>query len=192
MELLFTSILLGIGLAMDCLAVSFAVGAHQKTSRIKAAFILALFFGGFQGGMTVLGWLLGTGFADFISEYDHWVAFGLLFIIGGKMVYEGVQDGEEETAPDVFNLVAVLILAIATSIDALAVGLSFAFLQIFPIIPAIIIGIISGIFATAGVYTGGRLGHLLGRRVDIVGGIILVLIGLRIILEHTVWNGTGL
>ncbi len=98
MDLIFTSVLIGIGLAMDCLAVSFAVGAHQKTSRIRAAFILALFFGGFQGGMTLLGWLAGTGFADAISSYDHWVAAGLLFIIGGKMIIDGIKDGHEEEA----------------------------------------------------------------------------------------------
>ena len=191
MDLIFTSVLIGIGLAMDCLAVSFAVGAHQKTSRIRAAFILALFFGGFQGGMTLLGWLLGSGFADAIAAYDHWVAAGLLFIIGGKMIIDGIKDGHEEEAPDVFNLVAVFILAVATSIDALAVGLSFSFLHIVPLIPALIIGLISAIFSVGGVYSGGKVGHILGKRVDILGGIILILIGVRILLEHLVWNGGG-
>ena len=125
MDLIITSVFIGIGLAMDCLAVSFAVGAHQKTSRLRAAIILALFFGGFQGGMTLLGWLAGTGFADTIAAFDHWVAAGLLFIIGGKMIFDGIKDGLEEEAPDVFNLVIVLILAVATSIDALAVGAAF-------------------------------------------------------------------
>jgi len=176
---------------MDCLAVSFAVGAHQKTSRIRAALILALFFGGFQGGMTLLGWLLGSGFADAIAAYDHWVAAGLLFIIGGKMIIDGIKDGHEEEAPDVFNLVAVFILAVATSIDALAVGLSFSLLHIFPLIPALIIGLVSAIFSVGGVYSGGKIGHILGKRVDILGGVILTLIGIRILLEHLVWNGGG-
>jgi len=192
MDILFSSVLIGIGLAMDCLAVSFAVGAHQKISRIKAALILALVFGGFQAGMTLLGWLIGTGFADIIAAYDHWVASGLLFIIGGKMAMEGIRDGHEEEAPDIFNLIPVLILAIATSIDALAVGLSFAFLHIVPFIPAVIIGLISGVLSIAGVYSGGKIGHILGRRVDILGGVILILIGIKILLEHTVWSGSGL
>ncbi|HOJ95359.1 MAG TPA: manganese efflux pump MntP family protein [Methanospirillum sp.] len=191
MDLLFTSVFIGIGLAMDCLAVSFAVGGHQKSSRLRAALILALFFGGFQSGMTLLGWLLGSGFADAIAAFDHWVAAGLLFIIGGKMILDGIKDGHEEEAPDIFNLVAVLILAVATSIDALAVGLSFALLHITPLIPAFIIGLISGFFSIGGVFTGGKVGHLVGKRIDLLGGCILILIGVRIVLEHTIWNGNG-
>jgi putative Mn2+ efflux pump MntP len=192
MDLIITSVFIGIGLAMDCLAVSFAVGAHQKTSRLRAAIILALFFGGFQGGMTLLGWLAGTGFADTIAAFDHWVAAGLLFIIGGKMIFDGIKDGLEEEAPDVFNLVIVIILAVATSIDALAVGLSFSFLYIVPLIPAVIIGLISALFSIGGIFSGGKVGYVLGKRVDIPGGVILVLIGVRIILEHLTWNRTGM
>jgi putative Mn2+ efflux pump MntP len=127
MDLLFTSIFIGIGLAMDCLAVSFAVGAHEKTSRFNAALILAFFFGGFQAGMTVLGWFLGSRFADAISAYDHWIAALLLFVIGAKMFFDGIKGEQKEDSIDIFNVVAVLVLAIATSIDALAVGLSFAY-----------------------------------------------------------------
>lgn len=185
MELFFTSILIGIGLAMDCLAVSFATGAHQKTSRARAALILALFFGGFQCGMTLLGWFLGTGFADIINAYDHWIASGLLFIIGGKMAYEGICDGHEEEAPDIFNVLAIITLSIATSIDALAVGIGFAFLEIVPLIPALIIGLVSGIISVLGIYTGGKVGHIVGKRVDILGGVILILIGIKILLENS-------
>lgn len=169
---------------MDCLAVSFAAGAHQKTSRLRAAAILALFFGGFQCGMTLLGWFLGSGFAEIINAYDNWVASGLLFIIGGKMVIEGIKDGEEES-PDVFHILAIITLSIATSIDALAVGIGFAFLEIIPVIPAVIIGIVSGVMSVFGIYTGGKLGHILGKRVDILGGLILILIGIKILLEHS-------
>lgn len=192
MDILFTSVIIGTGLAMDCLAVSFAVGAHQKTSRIRAAFILALFFGSFQGGMTLLGWLAGTGFANVIAAYDHWVAAGLLFVIGGKMILDSFKNGNEEEVPDVFNLIVVLVLAIATSIDAFAVGLSFSLLHIMPLIPALIIGLISATFSVGGVYSGGKIGHILGKQVDVLGGVILILIGVRILLEHLVWNGTGI
>jgi putative Mn2+ efflux pump MntP len=176
MEILITSTLIGLGLAMDCLAVSFAAGANQRTARIKTAFILAIFFGGFQLGMTILGWVLGTGFADIISTYDHWIAAGLLGIIGIKMLFEGIHDGEEKEAPDVLHLIPVVTLAIATSIDALAVGISFAFLKVEPIIPAVIIGIVASLVSIIGVYSGGKAGHILGNRVDILGGIILIAI----------------
>jgi manganese efflux pump family protein len=184
MELYLTSFLIGIGLAMDCLAVSFAVGTHQKSARIRAALILALFFGGFQCGMTLLGWLLGTGFADMISIYDHWIASFLLFIIGGKMLIEGIRNENEGDVPDIFNLVVILTLSVATSIDALAVGISYAVLNISPLIPSIIIGLVSGVVSISGVYGGGKAGHILGNRVDILGGVILLLIGVKILFEH--------
>lgn len=186
METFITSILIGLGLSMDCLAVSFAAGANQRTARLKSAAILAAFFGGFQCGMTVLGWFLGTGFADLISAYDHWVAAGLLGIIGTKMLIEGLKGGDEEP-PDVIHFIPVLVLAVATSIDALAVGFSFAFLQVEPFIPAVIIGFVAAFISVIGVYSGGKAGHLLGRKVDILGGVILIAIGLKILLDHTVW-----
>lgn len=187
MELLLTSVLIGIGLSMDCLAVAIAAGAHLKVSRLKTALILALFFGGFQAGMILAGFFLAAGFATLISAYDHWVAALMLFAIGGKMIYEGVHDGEEEEDVDVLNLPAVTYLAIATSIDALAVGISLAFLSMPVLLPALIIGAVAALFSCAGVFLGGRLAHVLGRRADIAGGLILILIGARILLEHTMW-----
>lgn len=186
MDLLLTSFLIGIGLSMDCFAVAIAAGAHLRASRLKTAGILALFFGAFQAGMTLAGYLLASGFASLIADYDHWIAAFLLFIIGGKMLYEGVHEREEEEVPDVLNLSAVTVLAVATSIDALAVGISFAFLGMPVLSPAIIIGVVAALVSCAGVFLGGRLAHVLGRRADIAGGLILILIGLRILLEHTV------
>ncbi|HOX36227.1 MAG TPA: manganese efflux pump MntP family protein [Methanoregulaceae archaeon] len=186
MDLLLTSFLIGIGLSMDCLAVAIAAGAHLKVSRLKTAAILALFFGAFQAGMTLAGFFLASGFASLISDFDHWVAALMLFAIGGKMIYEGVHDGEEEEIPDVMNLAAVTYLAVATSIDALAVGISFAFLGMPVLSPAIIIGVVAALVSCAGVFLGGRLAHVLGRRADIAGGLILILIGLRILLEHMI------
>jgi putative Mn2+ efflux pump MntP len=185
MDLFPSLVLIGLALAMDCLAVSFTIGACQKTRRLEAALILGLLFGLFQAGMTLLGWLLGSGFASFISAYDHVVASALLFIIGAKMIIEGIRDGGGEKTPDIFSLPAVILLAVATSIDALAVGISFAFLQVSPVIPAAIIGVIAAGVSFIGVFAGGKAGRVLGRRVDILGGAILVLIGVRILVEHT-------
>jgi len=186
MDLLLTSVLIGIGLSMDCLAVAIAAGAHLKVSRLQTAGILALFFGGFQAGMTLAGFFLTSGFASFISAYDHWVAALMLFAIGGKMIAEGIRDGGEEEEVDVLNLAAVTYLAVATSIDALAVGISFAVLDMPILVPALVIGLVAALVSCAGVFVGGRLAHILGRRADIAGGLILILIGIRILLEHTV------
>lgn len=188
METIVTSTLIGLGLAMDCLAVSFAAGANQRSARIKTAIILSLFFGGFQFGMTLLGWLLGTGFADAISAYDHWIAAGLLWVVGAKMLIEGIVGGEEENPPDIIHLASVVTLAVATSIDALAIGIGFAFLKVEPLLPAVIIGIVAAVVSIAGVYSGGKAGHILGKRVDILGGVILIGIGLKILLDHLVFS----
>jgi manganese efflux pump family protein len=185
MEFLITSALIGVGLAMDCFAVSLAVGATRPGDRLKAALLLAGFFGFFQFGMTLIGWGLGFSFADLIAAYDHWVAFLLLAAIGGRMLYEGLKGGEE--VPAALTLASITLLAVATSIDALAVGISFAFLGYLPLAPALIIGAISVGFSFVGVFSGRRLERLLGARVNILGGIILILIGLRILLEHTVF-----
>lgn len=184
MELLLISFLIGIGLSMDCLAVAIAAGAHLHVNRLRTALTLALFFGVFQAGMTLAGFLLGAGFTSLTAAYDHWVAAFMLFAIGGKMVAEGIRDGEDENVPEVLNLPAVTYLAIATSIDALAVGISFAVLNTPVLVPALVIGIVAAVVSYAGVYLGGKLAHVLGRRVDIAGGLILVLIGVKILLEH--------
>lgn len=181
MDLILTSALIGIGLAMDCFAVSIATGGHQKVGQLKTALVLGLFFGVFQFGMTLAGWGLGTGFVALISSFDHILAALLLFVIGGKMAIEGIRDGEEEAPANVMNFVAVTVLAVATSIDALAVGISFAFLDVAPLVPAIIVGLVAFLFSCLGVFIGGKIGHLLGHRVDILGGAILILIGIRIL-----------
>jgi manganese efflux pump family protein len=185
MESILSFVLIGLALAMDCLAVSFTIGACLGARRLEAALILGLMFGLFQAGMTLLGWLLGSGFASIIMAYDHVVASGLLFLIGAKMIIEGIRDGGSEKPPDIFSLTTVTLLAVATSIDALAVGISFAFLQVSPLLPAVIIGMIAAAVSVTGVFAGGKAGNVLGRRVDIVGGVILILIGIRILIEHT-------
>jgi manganese efflux pump family protein len=181
---LLTPVLIGIGLSMDCFAVSLALGSTTKTGLTRAAFLIALFFGAFQAGMTVLGWAAGISVLGFISVYDHWIAFILLLVIGGKMISEGI-DGEEEKAPiDVLRLFPLMALSLATSIDALAVGVSFGILRNAVLIPALIIGIVCGVISFAGVMLGEQLEDLLGNKMEIIGGLILILIGVKILVEH--------
>ena len=176
---------IAVGLAMDAFAVSVSAGVCKKSCMLPVSIKLALVFGGFQAGMCILGWVAGREFSEMISEYDHWVAFFLLLLIGLKMIHEGISGTEEKefdfTAPTV-----LLVLGIATSIDSLAVGLSFAFLDIDIIAPALIIGIVTLVLSLAGFYLGGRFGDVIGKRAEIIGGCILVILGVKILLEHTI------
>ncbi|MGC9436171.1 MAG: manganese efflux pump MntP family protein [Methanomicrobiales archaeon] len=184
MDLLITAPLVGVGLAMDCFAVSLAVGARERAHRLRTALVIAVFFGAFQAGMFLVGWGLGAGFSTLIAAYDHWAAF-LLLIVGVRMVWEGVCEEETDSRIQVQSLALVTILAVATSIDALAVGFGLALLEIVPLAPAVIIGLVSACFSVTGVFLGGRLAVHLGRPVHFIGGTILILIGVRILLTHT-------
>jgi putative Mn2+ efflux pump MntP len=176
---LLTPALIGIGLSMDCFAVSLAIGTTTKMRLIHAAAIIALCFGAFQAGMTVIGWVAGISFIGLISAYDHWIAFFLLAIVGGKMIREGVRGGTDEAPIEGIRIVPVLVLSFATSIDALAVGISFGVLQMAVLI--VCFGI-----SFAGVMLGERLESFLGNKTEIFGGVVLILIGLRILIEHTI------
>lgn len=184
---LLTPAVIGIGLSMDCFAVSLAIGTTTKTWMIYAAAIIAIFFGVFQAGMTVVGWLAGSSVIGLISSYDHWIAFILLAIVGGKMIWEGVRGGEEEAHIEVVQLVPVVVLSLATSVDALAVGVSFGVLQTAVLTPAIIIGIVCFVISFAGVMLGERLEDILGNKMEIIGGLILILIGINILAGHLFW-----
>jgi len=179
-----TPVLLGIGLSMDCFAVSLAIGTTTKTRLVHAAVIIAACFGIFQAGMTLAGWLAGSTLIGVISAYDHWVAFLLLVIIGVKMIVERIWGEEDKTHIEAIRFVPVIILSVATSIDALAVGVSFGVLQAAVLIPAIIIGAVAFIVSVAGVMLGERLEDLLGNKTEIAGGVILILIGTRILFQH--------
>jgi putative Mn2+ efflux pump MntP len=184
---LLTPAVIGIGLSMDCFAVSLAIGTTTKTRLVYAAVIIAIFFGAFQAGMTVVGWLAGSSVIGLISSYDHWIAFILLAIVGGKMIWEGVRGGEEEAQIEVVRLVPVIVLSLATSIDALAVGVSFGVLQTAVLIPAIIIGLVCFVISFAGVMLGERLEDIIGNKMEIFGGLILILIGIHILAGHLFW-----
>ena len=178
-----TVILIAIGLAMDAFAVSIARGVSVNKNKLRSAIILSSLFGGFQAMMPVIGWLAGLGLKDIIMGVDHWIAFGLLAFIGTKMIYDTTKgvDGNEED----ITLIAALTLAVATSIDALMVGLSFAFLEETSIlVPILIIGIVTFALSFVGVIFGSGMGRFFGKNVKILGGLILILIGMRILIEH--------
>lgn len=179
--------LIGVGLSMDAFAVSVCKGLAMKKVNKKQAVIIGLYFGGFQALMPLIGWFLGVRFQKYITSIDHWIAFGLLVFIGGKMLLEAIRDTEvqeiKEKDPPI-DYKEMFVLAIATSIDALAVGITFAFLDT-PIVEAvIIIGVTTFILSILGVVVGNFFGTRYKKKAEIAGGIILVLIGLKILLEH--------
>lgn len=186
-------LLIGVGLAMDAFAVSVCKGLKMKVINKKHCFIIALFFGGFQALMPFLGWLAGIQFESYIQAFDHWIAFVLLVVIGGHMVVEvlrGEEDADEvclcaaEVSEEHLDIKELFLLAIATSIDALAVGVTFAFLQV-EIVPAIIIiGSVTFVISAAGVFIGNIFGSKYKSRAELAGGIILILLGVKILLEH--------
>ena len=179
-----TLLVIAVGVSADAFAVAVAKGLHVRRLTLRDTGGLALSFGAFQALMPLLGWLLGRSFADRITEIDHWIAFGLLLLIGAKMIREAVSPSDEEEDSDGIGLRELLVLSVATSIDALAVGISFAFLDV-SIIPAVaLIGVITAVVTAIGVVIGRRAGGRFGRPAEIAGGVVLILIGTRILLEH--------
>ena len=171
---------------MDAFAVSITSGITIKRLHINHALKIALFFGLFQAFMPIIGWLAGLSLRDYISAVDHWIAFGLLSFIGCKMIYESitVQSSKKEINP--LNVYVLLVLSIATSIDALAVGISFAFLKVSIVTPVIIIGTVTFLLSYLGVYIGDRIGHFFENKIEIAGGILLIGIGIKILVEGLV------
>jgi putative Mn2+ efflux pump MntP len=180
-----TLIGIAIGLAMDAFAVAIGAGLTLGHVTARQTFRLAWHFGLFQAMMPVIGWLAGLTVARWIAPLDHWIAFGLLAVIGGKMIYEAVRDDHDDRQQaDPTRGWSLILLSVATSIDALAVGLSLALLDVSIWYPAVVIGLVAGGFTAVGLHLGRKFGDLLGRRVEIVGGAILILIGVRILVEH--------
>lgn len=187
MELFIEFLLIGIGLSMDAFAVSICKGLAMRKVNKKQALVIGLFFGGFQALMPFIGWALGIQFQSCITNIDHWIAFVLLVFIGGKMIVEAVKPEEEEAVEVMdppLDIKEMFLLAIATSIDALAVGVTFAFLD-YPIVEAIsIIGVTTFVISTGGVYVGNFFGSRYKNKAELAGGLILVLLGVKILLEH--------
>lgn len=175
-------IFIAIGLAMDSFAVSISYGSVLKSFECKKASITGFIMGFFQAIMPVLGWLLAYKFATYIVDFDHWIAFILLLFLGIKMIYESLKKDNEKKI--CFSFKTLLILGVATSIDALAVGISFAFLTIDILLPVLIIGITAFIFSFVGVFIGQRFGKIKGVNIGFIGGLILISIGVKILMEH--------
>lgn len=179
--------LIGVGLSMDAFAVSICKGLSMKKVNLKYGVLLAIFFGGFQGLMPLIGWLLGSRFQQYITSVDHWIAFGLLLFLGLKMIIDAIKERNEEAEVDEkirIDLKEFFMLAIATSIDALAVGITFAFLQV-RILPSItLIGCITFAFSIAGVFIGNIFGSKFKNIATVLGGVILIAIGVKILFEH--------
>ncbi len=180
--------LTGIGLSMDAFAVAICKGLGMRKVNYKQMLLIALFFGGFQALMPLLGWLLGRQFEQYITSVDHWIAFTLLVLIGANMLREARKEDDTTDAETVYDaplpLGQLLLMAIATSIDALAVGISFAFLGVNIWLAIAIIGTTTFLISAAGVFIGNRFGNRYEKRATIAGGIILILLGVKILLEH--------
>jgi putative Mn2+ efflux pump MntP len=173
-----------IGLAMDCFAVSLGVGAGGQAKTLRPRFRLSFHMGLFQGGMTLLSWLAGSTVVHLIASVDHWIAMGLLAFVGIRMVRSGLSSADEGCTGDPTRGGQLVIVSVATSIDALAVGLSLAFLEVNILASSLIIGVVSSLFSVIGLVAGNRLGECFGKRMEVIGGLLLNGIGLRILISH--------
>ena len=176
-------IVIGISLAMDAFAVSICKGLSMKKMNWKKGIIIATYFGLFQGLMPAIGFLLGSSFATLVEKVDHWIAFALLGIIGINMIRES-RDKEEEKRNDDVGFKTMILLAIATSIDALAIGVTFAFLKVNLFLAISLIAIITFVISLGGVLIGNKFGDKLQNKAELIGGVVLIIIGLKILLEH--------
>jgi len=179
--------LIGVGLSMDAFAASVCKGLSMKKVDVRYGLVLAVFFGGFQALMPLLGWLLGSRFQQYITSIDHWIAFALLLVLGVKMIIDAVREEDEAVCQSdrmEMNLKEIVMLAVATSIDALAVGITFAFLKV-KILPSVsLIGCITFGFSIGGVFIGNVFGSRFKKPAAVAGGLILIGIGTKILLEH--------
>ena len=180
---IWTLLILAIGVSMDAFAVSICKGLAMKQIKFKHMLIVGLWFGGFQALMPLIGYFLGIQFETYITAYDHWIAFILLAFIGGNMIKEALSN-EEETADASLAVKIMLVLAIATIIDALALGVTFAFLQVNIWEAVSFIGVVTFLFSVAGLKIGNVFGTKYKSKAEFVGGVILILLGIKILLEH--------
>jgi len=177
-------VLISFGLATDAFAASISSGITINKMKIRHAMLIAAFFGGFQALMPILGWACGIWVESYVKAVDHWIAFVLLTGLGSKVIWDAFQEDDQEEARDPLNIYVLFIVAIATSIDALAVGVSMSFLGISIISPALIIGTITFVTSFAGVYIGDKLGHFFEKKLEIFGGLVLIGIGAKILIEQ--------
>jgi putative Mn2+ efflux pump MntP len=176
---------IAVALAMDAFAVALAAGAVLNPMTGRHLFRLGFHFGLFQSLMPIAGWLVGMTMQKWISAYDHWIAFVLLAVVGGRMILEAFDEKKDKAASDPTRGLTMVILSVATSIDALAVGLSLAMLDVSVWLPAAVIGVVAGVLTVVGMLLGRRLGGNWGKSVEVCGGLLLCCIGVKILLEHT-------
>ena len=181
---LITIIGIAFALAMDSFAVSITSGTTVKHLRIDNALKIAAFFGIFQAVMPLFGWLMGLELRDVISGVDHWMAFVILNLIGFKMICESFRTESSQKEVNPLNVYVLLILSVATSIDAFAVGITFAFLKFAIITPIIVIGVVTFLLSLLGIYAGNKIGQIFKNKIKIIGGLLLIGIGTKIIIEH--------
>jgi manganese efflux pump family protein len=177
-----TLILVAVALSMDCFIVSIAIGIRTQARVMSVVLIPAFCFAIFHAGMTLLGWAAGTGFNGLVADFDHWLVFLLLTLIGVKMIHEGLVDKAETITS--LEFAPLLVISLATSLDALAVGASIQFLRMGVLFPALIIGIVVFMVSSAGLMLGMKFKSVTGKRIEIIGGFILILIGLYVVLSH--------
>lgn len=180
-------VLLAVGLAMDATAVAAARGLAVPAVRLRHMVLVAVFFGGAQALMPLIGWVVGARVGPLVQAWDHWIVFVLLGALGGKMLYEARGDDDDDEAAtdaDPFALRVMLLLAVATSIDALAVGFTLPMMQAPLVLSLVTIGVTTAVLSVAGLWVGRRFGALLGPRLDIAGGLVLILIGTKVLVEH--------
>jgi putative Mn2+ efflux pump MntP len=182
----FEVVLVAVGLAMDAFAVSLAAGTSKTCRGPRPTFRLSFHFGLFQALMPVIGWYLGTRVAVLMGAVDHWIAFGLLAFVGVRMIRSGFDKREDVKKPDPSKGWTLVTLSLATSIDALAVGLSLAMLEVSIWYPSVVIGVITAGLSVLGVRLGSKLGAVFGRRMEVVGGVILIGIGLKILIDEAI------
>lgn len=181
-----TIFLISVGLAMDALAVSLGIGTSGQIPTQRGKVRLAAHFGIFQSGMTALGWLVGGTLVTYVAAFDHWLAFALLVYVGVDLIRAGMGKKEQAFDQDPSTGKILVLLSFATSIDAFAIGLSIAFMEVPVLLSVLMIGLVACLLSLVGLFAGIRLGEAFGRRMEIIGGIILVLIGLRLVISHVI------
>ena len=181
---LITIVIVAVGLAMDAFAVSIVSGSAYKQLNVKHALRIAIFFGAFQAFMPLVGALAGLSVREYIEDYDHWIAFGLLSAIGGKMIYESfkIKSTKEDSNPA--NILILLVLSVATSIDALTIGITLSLLSVSIALAATIIGLTTFLLSYLGVFIGKKFGHFFENKIEALGGLVLIGLGTRILLRH--------
>ena len=182
---IFSITLIALALAMDAFAVSISSGITISRMRIGYALLIASFFGVFQGVMPLMGWRAGQGIKVFIAGWDHWSAFFLLLAVSVRMIYQACRVQDNKKRFDPLNVYVLFLLSIATSIDALAVGMTLSFVDISIVLPVLIIGVVTFVMSFIGTYIGAMFGHFLEKKVEIAAGLLLASIGVKILVQHT-------